>query len=217
MDINTKYDFSVFVNRALSSPFDDCYSELYNISMRKFASADQDCDGKIEPKEFSNLIETMSEFTKKFGINIWDGINTERTFLQIDTNQDGYISFDEWLLFLLKSFKAALGKLDTVPNKMTKDEYIKLIEDVKQKKSNAVKAVYHQLVKAFQAADMNRDGTISRGEFGQMLQMALVTPLKHGRNVSHLNHDVFEQLDTNGDGKISLDEWIFFGMSKIYI
>ena len=185
-------------------------------------AADKDFDGKVDAGEFDHLIQLANEFPKKFGKTWFVGdknFDTTKLFKEIDENNDGSISFNEWLLFCMKIYKSHLPELPKVPVEMSRDEYLKFSADVKEKKPEAAKAAYFHLLSIYQSADLDRDGKVSKEEFNNMLDSTLKVTKNLGINLSthfqESNEKVFEEIDENKDGSISFDEWLGFALTKI--
>ena len=87
--------------------------------------------------------------------------------------------------------------------------------------------MYFFLLKCFTDADVNRDGSVDPIEFDQMIEAAAAQPRKHG--LSPLTSELyktpedrlkgrkamFQKMDENNDGQISLDEWLGFCYSHV--
>jgi len=221
MDLRTKQEFCVFMKRAISSDVDDCYIELYNLLLRSFVSADVDYDGKVDGSEFDGMIEAAAALPRKFGENSWwdDGQKREDLFKSIDDNNDGAISFDEWLAFVMKRYRGFVASLPKTPEEMEKEVFVTLCKDGQTPGSEAAKTLYFFHWKAFQAADADRDGKVSEGEFDLMINYLIDAPKRLGVTLPSLTSDerksMFTAMDANGDGAISFDEWLSFSMTNI--
>jgi len=221
MDLRTKEEFHVFMKRALSSDVDDCYIELYNLLLRSFVSADVDYDGKVDGSEFDGMIEAAAALPRKFGENSWwdDGQKREDLFKSIDDNNDGAISFDEWLAFVMKRYKGLVAALPKTPEELEKEGFVSLCQAGQTPGSDAAKSLYYFHWKAFQAADADRDGKVSEGEFDLMINYLIDAPKRLGVSLPSLTKEerksMFTAMDANGDGAISFDEWLSFSMTNI--
>eukprot|EP00092_Neocalanus_flemingeri_P019209 GFUD01020808.1.p1 GENE.GFUD01020808.1~~GFUD01020808.1.p1 ORF type:complete len:226 (-),score=81.07 GFUD01020808.1:243-920(-) len=220
MDLRTKQEFVVFMKRAVSSNIDDCYIELYNLLLRSFVSADVDFDGKVDGEEFNGMIEAAAALPRKFDEKWWDdGQKREDLFKSIDDNNDGAISFDEWLAFVLKRYQGLVEALPKTPDEMDKDGFVGLCKDAQTPGSDGAKTMYFFHWKSFQAADADRDGQVSEEEFDLMINYLIDTPKRLGVSLPSLTPDerksMFTAMDANGDGAISFDEWLTFSMDNI--
>jgi len=221
MDIKTKQEFIQFIKRAVTSTIDDCYIELYNLLLRCFVSADVDMDGKVDGSEFSGMIEAAAALPRQHGYSWWEEGEDERTqlFKKIDENGDGAISFDEWLAFVINKYKGLASALPAIPDEMDKPAYVNLCKAGGAAGSEDAKALYFLHWKAFQAADADRDGKVSEGEFNLMITFLTDTPKRLGLGLPPLGSDdlkaMFAAMDANGDGAISFDEWLSFSLKTI--
>jgi len=220
MDLGSKQEFVAFMKRAVSSNIDDCYIELYNLLLRSFVAADVDLDGKVDGSEFDGMIEAAAALPRKFDEKWWDdGQKRDDLFKSIDENNDGAISFDEWLAFVLKRYQGLVAALPKAPEEMDKAGFVGLCKDAQTGGSEAAKQMYFFHWKAFQAADADRDGKVSEGEFDLMINYLIDTPKKLGVSLPSLTPDerksMFTAMDANGDGAISFDEWLSFSMNNI--
>jgi len=220
MDLKTKQEFVFFMKRAVSSTIDDCYVELYNLLLRSFVAADVDLDGKVDGSEFAGMIEAAAALPRKFEENWWDdGQKREDLFKTIDQNNDGAISFDEWLAFVLKRYEGLVAALPKTPEEMDKTSFIGLCKDAQTSGSEGAKAMYFFHWKAFQAADADRDGKVSEDEFDLMINYLIDAPKRLGVSLPSLTGEerksMFTAMDANGDGAISFDEWLSFSLTNI--
>ena len=121
----------------------------------------------------------------------------------------------------MNTYKSHLPELEKVPDEMTKEEYLKLSTDVKERKPEAIKAAYFHLLTIYQSADLDRDGKVSKEEFNTMLDSTLRVTKNLGINlqfdIKESNEKVFEEIDENNDGSISFDEWLGFAIPKIIV
>lgn len=221
MDIKTKQEFVQFIKRAVSSTTDDCYIELYNLLLRCFVSADVDMDGKVDGGEFSGMIEAAAALPRQHGYQWWEEAEDQRAalFKKIDENGDGAISFDEWLAFVVTKYKGLAASLPAIPDEMDKSAYMTLCKAGSTAGSEDAKALYFLHWKSFQAADADRDGKVSEGEFDLMINFLTDTPKRLGLGLPPLGQQdkkaMFAAMDANGDGAISFDEWLGFSLKTI--
>jgi len=211
MDIRDKSEFVFFMQRALEDSFNDCYIELYNLLLRAFVAADKDFDGQVSEDEFESLINVASAFPKKFGFDWWQGTFQEQ-FRAIDENGDGAISFDEWLGFAIKNYKSQ--KLPVAFDMMEKDAFVNEAKETLNTGSEAYRKVYWFCWKCFQAADADRDGQVTASEFATMINVATAAQKRLGLPAPYQtagDRDAcFRNMDENGDGAISFNEWLGF-------
>jgi len=211
MDIRDKSEFVFFMQRALEDSFNDCYIELYNLLLRAFVAADKDFDGQVSEDEFESLIDAASAFPKKFGFDWWQGTYKEQ-FRAIDENGDGSISFDEWLGFAIQNYKSQ--KLPVAFDMMEKDAFVAEAKETLNTGSEAFKKVYWFCWKCFQAADADRDGQVTASEFATMINVATAAQKRLGLPAPYQTagdrDTCFRNMDENGDGAISFNEWLGF-------
>lgn len=229
MDIRSKEEFNYFMRRALASNTDDCYIELYNSSLRAFVAADVDFDGKVSVEEFDSMIEAAAALPRKFGYKWWDedkcpdeaarkAVRAD-LFKKIDENEDGGISFDEWLAFALKHYSSFADVLTKNLDDEDKDAFVAVCKKAGDAGSPEYKRLYWFHWKCFQAADADRDGMVSGDEFNKMIDMATAAQKRFGMSVPFQSDaeraDMFKKMDENGDGSISFDEWLSFSLAEI--
>jgi len=229
MDIPSQDDFNFFMTRALSSNADDSYIELYNILLRAFVGADVDFDGKVSVDEFDGMIENAAALPRKFGLQWWDEAACpdeasrkkvrEDLFKKIDQNDDGGISFDEWLAFALQHYREQTASLPKCLDNETKEVFVATCKKSGETSSAEYKRLYWFHWKCFQAADADRDGMVSGDEFNKMIDMATAAQKRFGMDVPYKTDDertaMFQKMDENGDGSISFDEWLGFSLTEI--
>merc|ERR1711962_1936175 len=134
MAFSNKDDFNFFMIRALSSTENDAYIELYNQLLRSFIAADVDFDGKVSVEEFDGMIEAAAALPKQFGYKWWEGDSASdeaarkaaraELFKKIDENNDGGISFDEWLSFAIAHYKTQTAGLGKSLDQEEKDTFV---------------------------------------------------------------------------------------------
>merc|ERR1711915_157452 len=131
-----------------------------------------------------------------------DGQKRDDLFKTIDENNDGAISFDEWLAFVMKRYRGLVAALPKTPEELEKDTFVGLCKEAQTP-----------------GADAARDGKVSEGEFDLMINYLIDTPKRLGVSLPSLTADerksMFTAMDANGDGAISFDEWLSFSMTNI--
>merc|ERR1712130_365772 len=103
-----KLSYIAYIKRAIIKTNPE-YKELYHHLLDSFTQADINMDGQIGAIEFDRLIEIAAAAPRRFGLaptsaemyqTGQDRIHVRsKIFQQMDENEDGYISFDEWLKF----------------------------------------------------------------------------------------------------------------------
>ena len=210
------------------------FIEFYQFLINCFVRADSNMDGQVSIAEFDQLIEEAAYLPRKHGfapksseLYPTDEARIEaraKLFQEIDANQDGHITFEEWLEFSLKHVAGKmplLGKDMMVSNDTTKGEFVAFI---KQATSDQTSPEYRELfcflLKCFVDADKDRDGAVQPLEFDAMIEMAAATPRRLGlapqtntlykSDAERLEKrkEFFRTMDINNDGNISFDEWL---------
>merc|ERR1711872_719359 len=182
MAFSNKDDFNFFMIRALSSTENDAYIELYNQLLRSFIAADVDFDGKVSVEEFDGMIEAAAALPKQFGYKWWEGDSASdeaarkaaraELFKKIDENNDGGISFDEWLSFAIAHYKTQTAGLGKSLDQEEKDTFVGVCKKCTENSSAEYRRLYWFHWACFQAADADRDGMVSGDEFNKMIDMA---------------------------------------------
>lgn len=231
MDLRNQDEFNIFMNRALENNTNDCYIELYNILLRSFVAADVDLDGKVSVEEFDSMIEAAAALPRKFAYKWWDEDKCpdeasrkkvrEELFMKIDENNDGGVSFDEWLAFALGNYKTICATaLPKAFDALEKDAFVGVVKGAAEAGSPAYKTLYFFHWKCFQAADADRDGQVSEDEFDKMVDLATSAQKRLGLPApfatSAERKEMFQKMDENGDGSISFDEWLGFSLEQIF-
>jgi len=219
MDIENKDEFIMFMKRAVECTESDSYIELYNILLRAFAKADVDYDGKVSVEEFPTMIKAADLIPNKFGFSWW-GQEPKELFSKIDDNNDGAISFDEWLSFAMVHYKENVAGLPPAIYEMEKDQFVHMCKDAQNSGSDAFKQMYWFHWKCFQVADADRDGMVAGDEFDRMINMATRNQQRLGLPTPFSSKEeraaAFKEMDENGDESISFDEWQDFSQKKIF-
>jgi len=229
MDLGNQSEFNLFMVRALASTDDDCYIEMYNLLLRSFVRADVDFDGKVSVEEFDSMIEAAAALPRKFGYSWWDEAacpdeaarkaSRAELFKKIDENNDGGISFDEWLAFALTHYRSVTSALPKGLADEDKDVFIATCKKYTETSTDEYKRIYWFHWQCFQAADADRDGMVSGDEFNKMIDMATANQKRNGLEVVFASQEsrteMFAKMDENGDGSISFDEWLAFSLEHI--
>jgi len=236
----TKEEFVQFIRHATQDPSSNEYIELYQFLMGCFIRADADMDGQVSKSEFDVMIDEAAALTIKHGLapKLEDQFPNDaarkearaKQFKAMDSNGDGSITFEEWLSFALADIKDKIKGLskDLLSGKEgTKEEFVAFVKKTTDKTSPEFRELYYFLVKCFVDADKDRDGAIQQSEFDQMIEVAAAAPRRHGlapTTASLYKTDAdrqaarakeFKDMDSNGDGNISYDEWLGYCFSHI--
>lgn len=137
----------------------------------------QEKDGVIDKKEFQQTL------------GLKDGLLASRLFALFDINNDGCINFKEFVMaFSMLSPQATI------------DEKLKCIE---------ISYLYVYYVVSFRIYDLDGDGFISKSELLNILKASLeqfIVELSD-EDMEQLVEQTFKEVDLNGDGLISFDEY----------
>lgn len=116
----TKEEFVAFIKKAVNKGTPE-YRELYFFLLKCFVDADQDRDGGVLPEEFDAMIEVAADAPRRFGLapSTKEMFKDDAArlaarkgyFRKMDINNDGTISFDEWLNY---AFEHIVGKVATL-------------------------------------------------------------------------------------------------------
>jgi len=116
----TKEEFEDFIKKAVNKSTPE-YRDLYFFLLKCFVDADKDRDGAVLPAEFDRMIEVAAAAPRRFGLappsSTMFKSDAERLatrieyFKTMDINDDGTISFDEWLNYATSHI---VGKVATL-------------------------------------------------------------------------------------------------------
>ena len=167
----------------------------------------------IKPLEFSNMHVYIRRraclicVQTKFDLHVMPEFTTDqlaeykRVFARFDKSGDGSITGSELIPLMeylglpinLRQFNALLKSVDSNNDgKISFDEFLVMM---------ATKAKTESLAKVFRAADINKDGYLSKEELRNVLQ-------KNGKSVSDNDMERYMAIgDRNGDGKLNYEEF----------
>ncbi len=137
----------------------------------------------------------------------WTGFDATQLLQQIDSDHDGVITHDEWERF----FK---DHDDNKDDRLTPDEIEKAVG--KEDNTEETNPDFGR-EKAFQRLDVNKDDVIERNEWPGNDRLFRIMDANHDGVLSRTEFFArsgrywnarFEDLDFNGDGIISKDEWL---------
>ena len=116
----TKEEFLDFIKKAVNKSNPE-YRELYFFLLKCFTDADQKRIGGVDPQGFDAMIEEAAAAPRRFGLapssSAMFSSDAERLakrteyFKTMDVNNDGTISFDEWLNYAVTHI---IGKVATL-------------------------------------------------------------------------------------------------------
>ncbi|XP_074658399.1 uncharacterized protein LOC141911307 [Tubulanus polymorphus] len=115
-----KDEFIAFTKKAVVKGSTE-FKELYFYLLKVFQDADTNHDGGVSPEEFDQMIESAAAMPRRYGLapKTSDLYKTDaariegrkKLFADIDTNNDGSISFDEWLNYAVKHITGKVASL----------------------------------------------------------------------------------------------------------
>jgi len=122
LGMKDKERFKEWVIKACRSRRSAEYKELYDVLLNVFVQADKDMDGRVNPAEFDQMIEIAADIPRKFGYappasqtykTNEDRIKARnKMFRDMDTDNNGTITFEEWLTFSYKHICEKAKTLD---------------------------------------------------------------------------------------------------------
>merc|ERR1711899_190217 len=139
-----------------------------------------------------------------------------RAFVSADADFDGQVSQEEFGGMI--SAAAALPKKFAF-DKQDKDQFVADCKESLNTASESYKKIYFFSWKCFQAADADRDGRVSSGEFPTMISIATAAQKRLGLpapfQLAEEREKTFAKMDENGDGSIAFNEWLAFFLQEI--
>jgi len=240
-DIDSKTDMVHFLKRACSSKNTPEYKELYRFLLSVFKKADRDFDGLVGSDDFDIMVEMAGAIPRKFAFAptslesfATDGQRADyrkSLFSKIDADGSGGIDFSEWLNYSYQHICHMTATLDEKKADLgltTKDRFKDfIIKACSNRRSAEYKELYDLLLTEFVAADQDMDGKVSFGEFDRMIDLAAAWPRKFGyappASKTYKTTDdriaartkMFKQMDTDGNGTITFEEWLTFAYQHI--
>jgi len=116
----SKAEFIAFIKKAVNKSSPE-YNVLYYFLLQCFTDADKDRDGAVNAKEFDAMIENAAVAPRRFGLapatsSLYktdaDRLAARtKEFRTMDVNNDGTISFSEWLNYALTHIAGKVAKL----------------------------------------------------------------------------------------------------------
>lgn len=106
----SKEEFIAFIRKAVNKGNPE-YKELYHFLLKTFESGDENREGRVGPVAFDKMIEDAAAAPRRYGLapKSEDMFPNARArlakrkeyFANMDTDNNGYISFDEWLNYAI--------------------------------------------------------------------------------------------------------------------
>ena len=191
----TREEFVVFIRQAVNDRKSGAYNELYQFLTACFVRADSNMDGRVELSEFDSLIEEAAELPRRYGyapkskaMYPSEGLRKAaraKQFLDMDTDNSGYITLDKWVAFATNHIA---GKVTGLPKdylggtteNVSKEEFLAFIRKAVDRTTPEYKELYFFLLKTFQAGDENRTGEVGPVAFDKMIEAAAAAPRRYG-------------------------------------
>ena len=117
---STKAEFVTFIKKAMDRKSSE-FRELFIFLLKCFVDADKDRDGAIQEEEFDTMVEIATSGITRHGLapstkSLYKSDAERRSarkalFKQIDCNNDGSISFDEWFSYAFEDMGLKVSKL----------------------------------------------------------------------------------------------------------
>jgi len=91
----------------------EAYRKVYWFCWKAFQAADADRDGQVTSSEFATMINVATYSQKRLGLPAPYQTQSERDscFTAMDSNGDGSISFNEWLVFYMQEILSKVAAL----------------------------------------------------------------------------------------------------------
>ncbi|CAE7672541.1 CML12, partial [Symbiodinium sp. KB8] len=174
-----------------------------------FKAVDKDGNGVLDVKEFRSL---LSAFTKELGLSKESAL---LVMAEADSDGDGKISYEEFVPLAIDVIEAIRAKKASA-------------KEESERKAEALQELEAQLLEAFEEADEDRSGNLSRDEFYTALKhsglgltrkemnvlMTMVWPMN--LHVSHSHRISMRlQVDEDADGSISYAEFVPVGINTL--
>jgi Ca2+-binding EF-hand superfamily protein len=240
-DIDTKEEITRFLKKACANKKTAEYKELYRFLLGIFKKCDRDYDGLVGPEDFDVMVEMAGSIPRMFSFapSSAEGFAKDadrmdfrkNLFKKIDSDGSGKISFDEWLGYCYDHICEKTKSLDirTVDPPINTKEKFKnfVIRAASSKRTPEYKDLYLLLLKEFVSADYDMDGKISVKEFDEIIDRAAAYPRKFGfappasvtfktpKARLEARTKMFKEMDTDGNGTISFEEWLTFTYKHI--
>ena len=238
----TKEEFVVFVRQAINDRKSVAYNELYNFLVHCFVRADTNMNGQVAMDTFGKLIDEAAELPRLYGYApkahiLYPSSKLKEaaritTFNEIDTNNVGYITLEQWVGFAVEHI---VGKVSSLPkdylggstDDVSKEEFIEFMKMAVDKSSPEYRELYHFLLKTFQAGDVQKVGKIDLNSFDKMIEAAANAPRRFGlapktsqmfqTDADRLKKrkEYFQTMDLDHNNMISFDEWLRYAYDHI--
>jgi uncharacterized protein YqcC (DUF446 family) len=238
----SKEEFILFIHQAMHDKSSPAYNELYHFLVNCFVHADTKMEGRIYLDHIDALIDEAAALPRRYGYapkaetlyatnDIKKATRTEM-FRAIDQSGHGYISLEQWILYANEHI---LGKIGHLPkdylggtsDNVTKEEFLTFIKKAVVVGTPEYQQLYFFLLTCFQKGDVNKTGAVDPVAFDKMIEEAAAAPRRFGlapktsemfkSDAARLakRKEYFANMDTDGNGSISFDEWLDYAHKHI--
>jgi len=238
----TREEFIIFVREAVNDRSSASARELYQFLVDCYVRADTNMDGKVYLEMFDSLIEEAAAMPRLYGFapkseTLFPSPSLRKAarakmFSDMDTDNNGYITLEEWIQFATNHI---IGKVTTLPkdylggctSDVSKEEFLDFIKKAVNKGTPEYTQLYFFLLKCFQKGDATRKGTVDPMAFDKMIEDAAAAPRRFGlapktsdlfkTDAARLakRKEYFANMDGNKDGLISFNEWLDYAVKHI--
>eukprot|EP00437_Effrenium_voratum_P020722 CAMPEP_0181445090 /NCGR_PEP_ID=MMETSP1110-20121109/25409_1 /TAXON_ID=174948 /ORGANISM="Symbiodinium sp., Strain CCMP421" /LENGTH=497 /DNA_ID=CAMNT_0023569125 /DNA_START=37 /DNA_END=1530 /DNA_ORIENTATION=- len=167
--------------------------ETADIVRQAFLNADVDESGTLDIAEFGRLLQLLNPST-------WSTERLERFFLRADKDGSGRVDLQETLDWLLAK----------EPAPTEKEEELQWGAELRPRRSSEVS----RIMKAFDDADMNKDGFLDKEEFASLLMHLDPKRFSDPKRLTA----AFLKADNDHSGKLEVDEvesWLRDYLAKV--
>lgn len=248
MDLE-KDHFKGWVIAACRSRHSEEYKQLYHHLVNCFVAGDLDCTGTVTADQFNHMIDIAAEAPRKFGYAPEDKdmfkndaekrAARTKMFKDMDTDNSGTITLEEWLNF---SYTHICEKAKTLDRMLSGKPPVErkqcvnfdknhfkawVIAACRSRQCAEYKELYHHLLECFVAGDVDRTGTVTAAQFNHMIDVAAEAPRRFGyapEDKEMFKNDgekraarmkMFSDMDTDKSGTITFNEWFNFSYAHI--
>jgi len=231
---------------AMENPKSSERKELFGYLSECFLDADSDRDGLIGVDEFDFLIEKAASMPRRFGlapnwVECYGDVATRQQarmemFRQMDRHRRGKIGTDEWIAFTMQHISEKVKQIDWkmmdfchLENAGPDQFLIFLASALSDKSSEQYKSLYEFLFKTFVESDVAEKGAITRERFDILIEDAAQAPralglapptsqtYKDEEQKYAARQRMFEQMDVDGAGAVTFDNFLNWTMSHIAV
>jgi Ca2+-binding EF-hand superfamily protein len=239
----SKAAFVSFIMKATSDHKSVEFRELYEHLLKCFTDADTNYDGLIDAADFDDMVDFAAALPRQFGfapstIELYKTTEgktkaREAFFKKINVNGSGFITFNQWLSYMVKHITEKAKQLhparDTI-DKMTagRQEFAEwVVAACRSRSSPEYKELYKFLLDCFTQANHALNGRVGPQEFDQMIDIAAEAPRVFGFAPSAADtyataeekflrrKQMFDAMDEDRSGDISFEEWLRFCYTHI--